>query len=721
MNYWRRKARLEKKLYIAVFILILITIFHIVAICIISLRKLPRSSESSTCQSYICKKTGEKLKSWINSNIDPCEDFYNHCCGGWLKENPLPNNTEIYSVFNKLESEISEYIKQLLEESNYKQSPRFINQTLMFYKACLHKENIEAGKAKSLLSFLEELGGWPLLTNDWKGEDYDWVEVISKLVWKTASGYLIRFIISPDVKNTSNTIIQLDRPSLMMNADELLNPNSTFDVYKQRIKNITLFFNASNDNLDQEIEGIVDFERNMAKMSTRSEEYAKNWYNKATIREFQNELPEFKLLPYLQLITNETLNGTGELITEKELIIIRDLPYLQNLTVFIKNQPGIQRQIANYLGWRVIEKHGIHSPEDLIKILQPELISLDRWKFCVSSTKVAMGYALVNLYMAAKTSSYGKHNKIMKFGMVEMVQRLKSVFSLMLQDAKWMDSTTREEAFKKVKMMEDYIGYPEWVENEESVDEFYETMGNMGTDPFVNDLTVAEYTSKKLMISLRQKPKFPEWNEAPLTVNAGYNQNENSITIPIAMLQFPFYDYGLPKYLNYATIGAVIGHEITHGFDTKGSKRDSIGNTRNWWSDESKREFESRADCFVQQYNSYGVNGSRTLEENIADNGGLKQAYLSYKLWENDEEGCNSKLLPGFENYTPDQLFFMYYCTMWCAHYSEKGYNISLFSLQHSPSLYRVWGTVSNMEEFSEAFQCKTSQKMNTKTKCSLW
>ncbi|XP_023229774.1 endothelin-converting enzyme 1-like [Centruroides sculpturatus] len=209
-----------------------------------------------------------------------------------------------------------------------------------------------------------------------------------------------------------------------------------------------------------------------------------------------------------------------------------------------------------------------------------------------------------------------------------------------------------------------------------------------------------------------------DWSVMPLTVNAAYDQNQNSITVPLGILQIPFYNRKLPKYLNYAAIGAIIGHEMTHGFDTKGRERNAEGININWWSNKSREEFTKRTQCFIEQYNSYGINGIQTLAENIADNGGIKLAYSAYKKLNDNQEPL--KVLPNFQTYTSDQLFFLSYGSMWCTQYNQIGWNL-INKLDHSPSIYRVMGSLSNMKEFSEAFKCKKNDKMNSRKKCSIW
>ncbi|XP_067136029.1 neprilysin-1-like [Centruroides vittatus] len=723
--FWSTRTKFEKRLLIINTILSILILCTIIPLLVIIFKKGKNStlSQVSVCTTTDCTERSQQLRGWINNSVDPCDNFYSYCCDGWIRDHPLPENNIIFGPSEELEMNIALKINDLLSNlqlDKYSLIP--VNKTVTFFRACLDNESIESRGSKPFLNLIKEFGGWPIISSDWNVNDFDWLNAITWLLRKTATGYIVRFIISPDIKNTSYNIIQLDKPSLSQRTNILLNSSNeesrtTLKNYKEHIKNMITLLNVRkdpNEDLDKDIEEIIDFERKLAEIFSPDDESTSN-YNKFTIKQLADTIKEFDWLTYLQLATNSTLGETNDFITEDEEIIVRDTEYFRKLPGVIKNCS--KRQIANYLGWRIMEKQYNHLP----KIFKEEMLryknissnlALQRWKICVTLTNIAFGYAVAHSYISHFFSD------ISKCDIKEMVDEIKFTFKNVIQNTKWMDNETKNEAIKKIEFMSDNVGYPDWIMDKRRLSEYYENLGKIGDDPFKNDLVIAEYTSSQLFRSLRKKPKMTDWSVMPLTVNAAYDQNQNSITVPLGILQIPFYNRKLPKYLNYAAIGAIIGHEMTHGFDTKGRERNAEGININWWSNKSREEFTKRTECFIEQYDSYGINGIQTLAENIADNGGIKLAYSAYKKLSDNQEPL--KVLPDFQTYTSDQLFFLSYGSMWCTQYNQIGWNL-INKLDHSPSIYRVMGTLSNMKEFSEAFKCKKNDKMNSRKKCSIW
>jgi len=202
---------------------------------------------------------------------------------------------------------------------------------------------------------------------------------------------------------------------------------------------------------------------------------------------------------------------------------------------------------------------------------------------------------------------------------------------------------------------------------------------------------------------------------------------KNAIIVPAGILQGSFFSKEHPRYLNYGSIGVVIGHEITHGFDNKGVQYDKTGSKIPWWDEETEQKFEEKKKCFIDMYDEYTfpeldmhVNGTFTLGENIADNGGLSQAYQAYKNFQRKQENEEHKL-PGLQKYTNDQMFFISWAQTWCTKYSNpEQIKHQLETDEHAPGQFRVIGPLSNSEDFVKAFQCQDS-KMDRKSKCKIW
>jgi membrane metallo-endopeptidase-like protein 1 len=235
------------------------------------------------------------------------------------------------------------------------------------------------------------------------------------------------------------------------------------------------------------------------------------------------------------------------------------------------------------------------------------------------------------------------------------------------------------------------------------------------------------FDTKKSFEKLRQPVDKTEWelHAKPAQANAFYAIVENSIQFPAGILQGQFFSADRPRYMNYAAIGFVVGHEITHGFDDRGRQFDGDGNLVEWWHEDTVTKFEAKAKCIIEQYGNYtdeqtmlSLNGINSQGENIADNGGIKQAYLAYQKWvsKNGEEA----VLPGLD-YTPNQLFWLSAVQSWCSVYRTEILKILITTNDHPPSQFRMRGILSNMHEFSKDFNCAEGSPMNPVNKCKVW
>lgn len=245
----------------------------------------------------------------------------------------------------------------------------------------------------------------------------------------------------------------------------------------------------------------------------------------------------------------------------------------------------------------------------------------------------------------------------------------------------------------------------------------------VGNKLFENTISTMAFSANESYGSLDKPVDRKEWFLGPSQVNGYYSSQQNRIVFLAAILQPPFYNPKYPKYLNFGGIGMVIGHEITHGFDGSGRYYDKDGNLNNWWSPRSLRGFVTRANCLAKQYSQFDVygkkiNGNQTLNENIADNGGIKLAFRAYKTLV-EKEGTEGAL-PGL-GLTEDQLFFVGFARAWCSLYKKKAAYRQLETDSHSYPKYRVVGTLRNYDKFAEAFNCKPGSAMNPMKKCSLW
>jgi putative endopeptidase len=332
---------------------------------------------------------------------------------------------------------------------------------------------------------------------------------------------------------------------------------------------------------------------------------------------------------------------------------------------------------------------------------------LPRWKRCVQFTDRALGEALARPFVRNTFGAEGKAET------QAMVKNVESAMEANLKSLTWMDDATRTRAFEKLHAIVNKIGYPDKWRSYDKLD--------IDRASFVKNLERASlFESNRDLDKIGKPVDRAEWIMTPPTVNAYYEPSLNEMVFPAGILQIPFFTRGAPAAVNYGAVGMVMGHELTHGFDDQGRQFDAKGNLSDWWSPKVNEEFEKRAQCVVDQYNNYTVyelhlNGKLTLGENIADLGGLKLAHAAYVAQRKEKKPVQ------VGKFTDEQLFFLGTAQGWCGKRREAMARMRVTTDPHSPPEYRVNGPMSNLKEFSEAFQCKPGAKMVRQTQCVVW
>jgi putative endopeptidase len=281
----------------------------------------------------------------------------------------------------------------------------------------------------------------------------------------------------------------------------------------------------------------------------------------------------------------------------------------------------------------------------------------------------------------------------------------------------WMSAETKAKARAKLHLIADKIGYPDrWRD--------YSNLKIVRGDAIGNAWRASEFENKRELAKIGKPVDRGEWHMTPPTVNAYYNPLMNDINFPAGILQSPFFDPNATDAVNFGEIGAVVGHELTHGFDDQGSQFDGNGNLSNWWTADDRKKFDAMTDCEVNEYSSFTavddlkVNGKLTLGENTADNGGLRLAYFAFLA---DAKRKGIDLDAKQDGYTPLQQFFLGYGQSWCATLRPEDIRLLVQTNPHTPDWLRVNGVVQNMPEFGKAFGCKAGQPMMPANSCHVW
>ncbi|MBN3270831.1 ECEL1 protein, partial [Polyodon spathula] len=304
----------------------------------------------------------------------------------------------------------------------------------------------------------------------------------------------------------------------------------------------------------------------------------------------------------------------------------------------------------------------------------------------------------------------------------QLVEHIKHSLDRRLQELDWMDEVTKEAARAKLRLMMVMIGYPDYLLKPEAINAEYRFEVSEKTY-FKNVLNSIKFNIKLSVKKIHQEVDKTAWLLPPQALNAYYLPNKNQMVFPAGILQPTLYDPEFPQSLNYGGIGAIIGHELTHGYDDWGGQYDRYGNLKQWWTDESYYKFQKAAQCIVQLYDNFTVynqrvNGKLTLGENIADMGGLKLSYYAYQKW--IREHGPEQPLPGLR-YTHEQLLFIAFAQNWCMKRRSQSTYLQLLTDKHAPEHYRVIGSVSQFDEFGRVFHCPRASPMHPIHKCSVW
>ncbi len=450
----------------------------------------------------------------------------------------------------------------------------------------------------------------------------------------------------------------------------------------------------------------MDFETALAKasMDRVARRDPANTYHKMTVDDLALLTPEFEWKHYLSTIG----------IPPVESLDVVAPDFVKALDATIANTS--LADLKTYLRWHVIAAHGDMLPRAFDEedfrfnehILRGTKEMPPRWKRCVRATDRALGEALGQEFVKAAFNGASKEKALQLVGEIEMEMRKD------IDNAVWMTPATKQQAFEKLRAVANKIGYPEkWRD--------YSSVKVARDDYFGDVLRAYDFELRRNFGKIGKPVDKSEWGMTPPTVNAYYSPNMNNINFPAGILQPPFYNPRAGDAVNYGGIGAVIGHELTHGFDDEGRKYDGAGNLRDWWTAEDGKAFEARAECIVKEYNGFSpapdahVNGKLTLGENAADNGGIRLAYTALM-------DSLANHMPGkTDGFTPQQQFFLGYAQIWCENTTEQSARMQAATNPHSPGEFRANGVLQNLPEFQEAFSCKVGDPMVSADPCRVW
>jgi predicted metalloendopeptidase len=636
----------------------------------------------------------------MDTSVKPQDDFYLYANGGWLQRNPVPPEYSRWGSFDELTEKNQNALRKITEKAanthaDEKTAPE-VQKVGDYYASGMDEKTIEAARLKPLEEELKRI--------DAIKDRADLLKAISHL-HTIGVGALFEFGSGQDAKESSRDIAQAQQGGLGLpdrdyytKTDE--DSKKKRAAYVEHVAKMLTLLGEPADKAAEDAKKIMALETSLATASrTRVElrDPEKN-YNKMKQADLQKITPDWNWADYFKGIK---LADPGD-------INVGQPDFFKAANAAFKD--ASIEDWKTYLRWHLINAAAEDLSKDFVNedfnfkqgVLRGTKQIKPRWKRVVASTDDALGEALGKLYVADYFPPEAKARAL------EMINNLKVALADRIKTLDWMDEPTKQQALKKLAAMNVKIGYPDkWRDY---------SLLKIDRGPYVsNTMRAANFEVNRQLKKIGKPVDRTEWGMTPPEVNAYYNPYMNEIVFPAGILQPPFFDPKADDPVNYGGMGAVIGHEMTHGFDDQGRQFDAAGNLRDWWSKQSADEYNKRRKAVVDQYSGYEplpgshINGELTQGENIADIGGIKLAYSALqKALEKDPQARDQKI----DGFTPEQRFFLGWAQVWRANQRDEDLRLRLTTDPHSPTRYRCNGPIANMPEFQQAFNIPDGSSM---------
>lgn len=655
------------------------------------------------CKKEIQQKPVEEITmpdginvSLMDTTVRPQDDFYNFVNGTWMKNTEIPSDRGRWGSFDQLrEFTDSVSLKLLNEVLNEEHAPGSDSQKVAdLYRSIM---DTVARNAAGIDPLKSELDAIEKISNLEDAQVY--------LRKQTAKGQnpLYAFYVRPHTKNSNKNAVFLGGPSLGMSRDYYHKTDEDAKAkllaYQGYLKNI--FSYIGDDNAEASAQEALEIEKALAKHIWKFEQLrdADLQYNPVATSELGEITQSVDLNAYFDFLKVKT-----------DSVIIPEINYYKNLDQ-VFTQDNLDK-LKKYLKANLVYANADYLNKDLEQLhfdfYQKELKGIGemraRDKRALGTVNSTIGQAFGKVYVAEYFPKEAKEKA------EEMVRYVRRAFKDHIQSNTWMTDSTKIKALAKLEKFNVKIGYPdEWkdysdltIKSPKDGGSFYDNMKQIAAWKFQENLD-----------KIGKDVDKSEWFMPPQMVNAYYSSSFNEIVFPAAILQPPFYNFKADAAVNFGGMGAVIGHEISHGFDDSGAKFDGDGNLNNWWTPTDEEQFAALGDALAEQYSLYEpleglfVNGKSTLGENIADLGGVNVAYDGLQLYLKDK-GTPEKI----DGFTPDQRFFISWATIWRTKSKDEALRNQVKTDFHSPGYYRAIGPLENVTAFYNAFHVKEGDKM---------
>ena len=630
----------------------------------------------------------------MDKSVRPQDNFYRYINGGWINKNTIPDDKtaigSFYDLRDKADDDVKAIIENLAATSDLKMGSDE-QKVADLFRSYMNSEQRNIAGITPIQSIITAI-------NNLQNKDE-----LAEFFGKYSSAGIntpLALYISVDAKNSSSYAIHIWQNGLNLpDKDYYFNETERFvDLRSGYVTHIENMYNlAGISNGKNAAKSIMALETSLAEFHwTRVESRdSEKRYNKFATKELNSITSKFNWQAFL----------AAEGVASQKDIIINQPDYIEGFgEVFDQTSLETWKQ---YLTFNTLNAFSSYLSADLdnesfdffSKQLNGRKEQRPQWKRGVAVVNRNLGEVIGKVYVTRHFTPQAKSR------MSTLVENLRDAYGSSIDDLEWMSDNTKKAAHVKLTAFTPKIGYPDQWED-------YSKLSINSDDLVGNIIRSRKVSSEKEISKLGGPIRKWEWGMTPQTVNAYYNPTVNEIVFPAAILQAPFFNMKADDAVNYGGIGAVIGHEMGHGFDDQGSKYDDKGNLRNWWTEQDLKEFSTRTKALVEQYGNYqvfddlNVNGKLTLGENIGDLSGVTIAYKAYKA------SLNGKESPVIDGLTGDQRFFMGYAQIWRSKIVEKSLRNRVATDPHSPGEFRALGSLSNMNEFYKAFDVQEGDAM---------
>uniref|UniRef100_A0A8C5J5I3 endothelin-converting enzyme 1 n=1 Tax=Junco hyemalis TaxID=40217 RepID=A0A8C5J5I3_JUNHY len=503
-----------------------------------------RDPSHSTCLTDACVRVASKILEALDTETDPCQDFYQYSCGGWIKRNPLPNGRSKWSTFNSIWDQNQAIMKHLLENTTFNSSSEAERKTQRYYLSCLKEQRIEELGSQPLMELIDKIGGWNI-TGSWNQTSF--MEVLKSVSGTYRATPFFTVYVGADSKSSNSNIIQVDQSGLFLpSRDYYLNKTANERVlaaYLDYMVELGTLLGGTPEPTRLQMQQVLDFETQLANITVPQAERRddEKIYHKMSIAELQVLAPAIDWLDYLSYAL-----APLELADTEPVVVYGDT-YLQQVSELINDTD--RSILNNYLIWNLVQKTA-SSLDQRFETAQERLLETlygtrksctPRWQTCISNTDDTLGFALGSLFVKA---TFDRDSKAIA---EEMISEIRAAFEVSLDQLDWMDEKTRQAAKEKADAIYDMIGFPDFILDNKELDDVYDGYEVSEDSFFQNMLNFYNFSAKVMADQLRKPPNRDQWSMTPQTVNAYYLPTKNGIVFPAGILQAPFYARNHPK------------------------------------------------------------------------------------------------------------------------------------------------------------------------------